>query len=132
MYYLPALAADSEKIMITGDVVNVRDLPGTSNTIITQVRKGETFTLENHQNDWYEIKLPSGKKGWVANWLAEKVTVNTPTGKNGVINANHLNVRSEGSLSGSIIGQLNKGDSVKVYEQKKNGAVYLTATAMHG
>lgn len=132
MYYLPALAADGEKIMITGDVVNVRKFPGTSNTIITQVRQGETFSVENHQDDWYEIKLSSGKKGWIANWLAEPVHSNNVSAKNAKITVDHLNVRSEGNLSGSIIGQLNKGDSVIVYEKRKIGAGSLMGMAMDG
>ncbi len=45
MYFSPISSANSEKIMITGDLVNVREQPGTAYSIVTQIHKGETYSL---------------------------------------------------------------------------------------
>lgn len=114
---IPIISADSALVKITGDVVNVREKPGTSYSIITQIKKGETYSLENEQNGWYEIRLPSGEKGWIANWLATNGSNVTASDK-GVVTANNLNVRSEPSLSGQVVGQLQKGQEVNIYERQ--------------
>ncbi|MBS4208994.1 N-acetylmuramoyl-L-alanine amidase [Bacillus sp. FJAT-50079] len=118
--YVPfALAANAEKVVITGDVVNVREFPGTSNNVITQVREGETYTLEKHEDGWYQIKLSSGKTGWIADWLADKEAVTTGSkaqATKGTVTVDRLNVRTSPGLSGDIVGQLHTGDSVEVLE----------------
>lgn len=114
--YTPITLAEAETIVITGDVVNVREQPGTTYPIITQIRAGETFQIEDSTNDWYQIKLDSGEKGWVANWLTEKQSVSTNK-KTGIINVDHLNIRSEPSLSGEVLGKLHTGDEVKIVDE---------------
>lgn len=120
MYYFPALAADANKVIITGDVVNVRQLPGTSYSVITQVRKGETYTIKTQENGWFEIKLPSGESGWIADWLAQKVITETDIKQKAVVTVDDLNVRSDASLSSSIIGKLHTGDLVHVLEETQD------------
>lgn len=120
MYYFPALAADANKITITGDIVNVRELPGTSYSVITQVRKDETYPLKNHKDGWYEIKLNSGESGWVADWLAQKTTSNSNAAQSAIVTVDDLNVRSAGNIDGSVIAKLNKGDLVHVIEEKQD------------
>ncbi len=120
MYYFPALAADANKVVITGDVVNVRELPGTSYSVITQVRKGETYTIKSQENGWFEIKLPSGESGWIADWLAQKVITEDDSNQKAVVTVDDLNVRTDASLSGSIIGKLHTGDLVHVMEEMQD------------
>ncbi|MBS4194792.1 N-acetylmuramoyl-L-alanine amidase [Lederbergia citri] len=115
--YSPIIKADSDTIVITGEIVNVREKPGTTYSIITQIRKGETYEIKNEKDGWYEIKLPSGKKGWVANWLAQEQ--NSPTNTNkGMVIADHLNIRSEPTLTGSVIGNLQMGDEVVILDHE--------------
>ncbi len=61
----------SDTAVVTGDVVNVRNGPGTSYEVITQVYKGNKFVIagSDQASDWYKIKLPSGGTGWIAGWL---------------------------------------------------------------
>lgn len=112
------ITADSITIEITGDVVNVREKPGTSYSIITQIRKGESYTVEKEQGDWYEIKLPSGQTGWIANWLAVKQTSSEM--QSGTVNVDSLNVRADANANSEIIGKLNSGEKVKMI-QESNG-----------
>lgn len=115
--YSPIIKADSDTIVITGEIVNVREKPGTTYSIITQIRKGETYEIKNEKDGWYEIKLPSGKKGWIANWLAQEQNSPTKTNK-GMVTADHLNIRSEPTLTGSVIGKLQMGDEVVILDHK--------------
>lgn len=109
------ITADSITIEITGDVVNVREQPGTSYSIVTQIKKGETYTVEKEHGDWYEIKLPSGKTGWIAKWLAVK---QTSTGiQSGIVNVDGLNVRADSTTNSDIVGKLNSGDKVKIIRE---------------
>ncbi|MBS4222542.1 N-acetylmuramoyl-L-alanine amidase [Lederbergia citrea] len=117
MRYSPVTQADSASVIITGDIVNVREQPGTSYSIITQIKKGETYPIESIKSGWYEIRLSSGKKGWIADWLAKKQAAKSEI-KTGIINVDLLNIRSEPSLSGVIIGKMHQGDPVKVLEEK--------------
>ncbi|MBS4199777.1 N-acetylmuramoyl-L-alanine amidase [Bacillus sp. FJAT-49732] len=112
--FSPSLA-DSDTIVITGDMVNVREKPGATYTIITQIRKGETYEVKNQKDGWYEIKLPSGKRGWIANWLAQEQKSPTTTNK-GMVTADHLNIRSEPNLSSSVLGNLQMGDEIIILD----------------
>ncbi|MBS4217044.1 N-acetylmuramoyl-L-alanine amidase [Bacillus sp. FJAT-49711] len=117
--FSPVIFAESDTIVVTEDIVNVREKPGTTYTIITQIRKGETYEIKNEKDGWYEIKLPSGKKGWVANWLAQEQK-STSNINAGMVTADHLNIRSEPNLSGSVIGNLQMGDDVVILDHKED------------
>lgn len=118
IHLTPATVADSLTVKVNGDVVNVRKGPATTYSVLTQIREGETYQVENKKDDWYEIILPSGKKGWVAEWLVTVQGGESSNGKKGTITVNSLNVRAEPSLNGTIHGKMNKGDQVVVISQK--------------
>lgn len=111
MYYSTITSANSEIIKITGDIVNVREQPGTTYSIVTQLHKGETYSLLESKDGWYKIKLASNQTGWVADWLAERQT-NSKTVM-ATVNTDTLNVRSEPNSASTKIGVLYKGDQVK-------------------
>jgi uncharacterized protein YgiM (DUF1202 family) len=55
---------------VTGDlVVNLRQSPNTSATVLRRLVASDTFTIVKVDNDWYQIQLPDGSTGWVAGWL---------------------------------------------------------------
>jgi len=72
--------------VVTGSVVNVRSGPGTSSGVIAQVSQGNSLQVTGQSGDWYEVKLPSGGKGWIAGWLVS-VGPGTPAdpGQGGVL-----------------------------------------------
>jgi len=46
--------------------LNVRNAPGSSGNIITQVHPGETYPYTATQSGWYQITLTNGQSGWVS------------------------------------------------------------------
>ncbi|WP_062104587.1 N-acetylmuramoyl-L-alanine amidase [Bacillus niameyensis] len=116
IYYSPNTSADSESVIVTGEIVNVREKPDTSYSIVTQVRKGETYPVVSVENGWYQIKLPSGQEGWVAGWLVDKQTITSSSTTSGTVSASSLNVRSEPSSTSSKVGTLEKGERVKILD----------------
>lgn len=48
---------------------NIRKSATTNSSVISRANAGETFTVLSVQNDWYEIQLKNGSKGFVAGWL---------------------------------------------------------------
>jgi N-acetylmuramoyl-L-alanine amidase len=50
-------------------VVNLRQSPNTSSTVVRKLVASDTFTIVKVDNDWYQVQLPDGSTGWVAGWL---------------------------------------------------------------
>ncbi len=48
---------------------NIRKSATTNSSVISRANAGETFTVLSVQNDWYEVQLKNGSKGFVAGWL---------------------------------------------------------------
>jgi N-acetylmuramoyl-L-alanine amidase len=48
---------------------NIRSGPSLNHKVIVRANSGETFSLVNIHNDWYEIKLSNGQSGFVAGWI---------------------------------------------------------------
>ncbi len=65
---------------------NIRKNPNTQSTILQRANKGETFKAIRFENDWYELQLPDGQTGYVANWVVsdqnEQVTQSTSSEEN--------------------------------------------------
>lgn len=52
--------------------LRVRSEPSLGGTEVAQVKPGETYTLLNEQDGWYEIKLSDTQTGWVNSTYASK------------------------------------------------------------
>lgn len=52
--------------------LRVRDEGSLSGAEIGRVTTGQTFPLLDEKDDWYEIQLPDGTKGWISSQFAEK------------------------------------------------------------
>jgi uncharacterized protein YraI len=65
-----AAAADFPSIS-TGQIVNVRNGPGTGYNVLGQITPGNTYrvTGKNSQGDWWQIEYAGGNQGWVINSL---------------------------------------------------------------
>ncbi len=48
---------------------NIRKSATTNSSVISRANAGEAFTVLSVKNDWYEIQLKNGSKGFVAGWL---------------------------------------------------------------
>ncbi|XJZ26335.1 SH3 domain-containing protein [Bacillota bacterium Lsc_1132] len=127
-FYSPANnnAAAAETVTIAADQVNVREGPSLSYPLITQLKKGEKYSIVKEKNDWTQLKLADGQTGWVANWLVSKAARSTSDNSQvskpnaAVSSTGNLRVRSGPGTTFQIIGYLNKGQSVSVLEKNEN------------
>lgn len=56
--------------VIAVDVANVRSGPSIDSSVMTQLKYGTQVPLLGQQADWYKVKLPDGREGWVAaGWI---------------------------------------------------------------
>ncbi len=113
-------------VTIAADSVNVREGPGLSYPLITQLKKGDKYAIVKESNDWTQIKLSNGQTGWVANWLIRKASGNQVTdgqgsiGNTAVSNTENLRVRSGPGTNFQIIGYLTKGQAVNVLDKNES------------
>ncbi|RBW70433.1 SH3 domain-containing protein [Bacillus taeanensis] len=109
---------------VSVNTLNVRSGPSLSDSIITQIKKGETYPVLKEQNDWINIKLSSNQNGWVAGWLVSKnqETAVKDSGLLGQASAkvNALNVRKGPALSYNVVTQINKGNTYPILSEKNN------------
>lgn len=57
------------RIIVKGEMANLRSGPGTNFDKLGQVVKGDTLTLLEVQKDWYKVKTADGKTAFVAAYL---------------------------------------------------------------
>lgn len=111
---------------VTGNYVNVRTEGSLSGSVITQLNQNEVVTVLGKQGGWYKVRLSDGREGWVfGEYLLIRSSNEASRGdvaniSVGVVTGNYVNVRSEGSLSGKVLAQLNKGTKVEVLD-RQNG-----------
>ncbi|MGI8383232.1 SH3 domain-containing protein [Robertmurraya sp. P23] len=60
---------ENSTVTILYNGTNIRKSATTNSSVISRANAGETFTVLSVQNDWYEIQLKNGSKGFVAGWL---------------------------------------------------------------
>jgi pilus assembly protein CpaB len=61
--------------VITVDVANVRSGPSISSSIIARLEYGTALPIVGSENDWYRVRLPDGREGYVAaGWIIEPRT----------------------------------------------------------
>ncbi|MDP4163920.1 MAG: SH3 domain-containing protein, partial [Bacillota bacterium] len=115
--------------LVNSNGLRVRKGPGTSFQIIASLNKGDKVRVVESNENWYKISASFGV-GWVSRQFLE-VKDNTygngstkinPANKNevkkGIVSADFLNVRSAPSRTGTIIGKLLKGATVKIYSSQ--------------
>lgn len=117
------LGENDEEIIVTSKVVNVREGAGLSYPIVKKLTKGEKHEIVSEKDDWYEIRIGTGKTGWVANWLVEKnVNSNQVERKSGqgTISANSVRIRSGPGTTFQVVSSLTKGTPIDIIEKNEN------------
>ena len=56
-------------VEVIGSRVNVRSGPGTGNAILGTVQAGDRLSLLGESGNWFQIRLPDGRQGWIYNKL---------------------------------------------------------------
>jgi hypothetical protein len=52
-------------VSVTAQKLNVRSGPGLSHSVIRQLHQGDVLVIHGYAPDWFYVKLPDGKFGWV-------------------------------------------------------------------
>jgi uncharacterized protein YgiM (DUF1202 family) len=119
------------------DVVNVRSGPGTDTDVLTSFGKGDAVTVTGETNGWYQVSV-NGATGYIRKDLLSTSQSGETTAQNTTQSAqasaepstaynygsastmyatDGVNVRSEGSTNGTVLGTLYPGQEVKVVSQ---------------
>ena len=53
-------------VRVTATTLNVRRQPSTTADVLQKVNKGERLTLLSVGNDWMQVQLANGSRGWVS------------------------------------------------------------------
>jgi len=108
--------------VVTADGLRIRKGPGTNYSILAHLNKNDRVSIIQTSGNWLEISF-QGMKGWVSREFVQTST-NTnspsPTQLSGKVTASLLNVRNQPSLQGSVIGMLNKNDTVAIHAEQNN------------
>ncbi|MCB9261959.1 MAG: SH3 domain-containing protein [Flavobacteriales bacterium] len=97
---------------VTADKLNGRSGPSTYFDVVKQFLKDEVLSIFQQEGDWYHV----GNNVWVHKNYVDLVE-NTPY-KNGIVTATQLNIRGGAGTNQPIVGSLNKGDEVKIFEER--------------
>ncbi len=69
----------SRYLVVKESIVNIRSGPGTDYSIVSKTRAGEQFPVLSQAGQWYQILLSGSSSGWIAGWLVEINTLDTPS-----------------------------------------------------
>jgi len=76
-------------VRVTASTLNVRRQPSTTADVLQKVSEGARLTLLSVGNDWMQVQLPNGSRGWVSSAFvtrddaAPKRTARTPKRRDG-------------------------------------------------
>ena len=119
---IPKLSlAASDDLIVTGEILNLREGPGLSYPILAKLKEGDTLSVIEKAGEWIHVKA-GNKEGWVASWLtaSKPDTEETKTPKLIISQVDHLNIRSEPSLSATVLAQLSSGDEAKFIKSQND------------
>lgn len=113
----PSFAVQPSKgqLKIKVNKANIRTGPSTGAFIITQMNNGVVLDITGYVKDWYQVRLKTGQIGFIYNSIVTKLSEQKPT--NGFTNTSGtvivteslVNIRSNPSLSASIVQRVSKG-----------------------
>lgn len=89
------------ELVVQADQLNVRSGPGTDHETLTQVSRGMRLPILDTSTDWYKVKLPGGKTGWVVAWYVKEDDQSSASGSdtNGTTDQKDEQISDKGSLS---------------------------------
>lgn len=113
--FSPAVFAE-QKFPFVGEIVvdkvNVRAGPNTNFEKMSLLQKGAQVVVIGKEFTWYKIKLPNDAPSFVSDQF-----VQTGNSDVGMITGNRVNIRSGAGGNFSVIGQLEKGTTVRILER---------------
>lgn len=119
--YEDVFANTDHDLVVSAEILHLREGPGLSYSIVTTLKKNERLTYIESEGDWYHVQVED-LEGWVASWLTSPIKTEQQhnSQKTAISQVDQLNVRSEPSLSSSVLTQIHTGQEVKVLESKNS------------
>ncbi len=108
---------------ITASSIAVYSKPSFQGEKVTDVQKDNDYKIIKEKNNWFQIKLPNEKKGWVPKWYTRsqlKETVDSSTDMQVTALFDDVPLRKSTSPYSEIIKTASKGDEFTVTAIKKN------------
>lgn len=110
---------------ITATTLNVRKTSSLNGEIIGKVSKGETYAILAEENNWVQIKLTSGKTGWIASWFMARNETTEPsnnkeTSTKVTVLYDGTNIRASATTSSNVISRVNSGETLEASSLKDN------------
>lgn len=107
--------------VVLGDSVNLRAGPGVAYDIVGQIQGGSRVAILGEAFGWLLVRPETELKLYVSRDLVE------PKGDGvAVVVRDRVNVRSRPALDGTVLGQVNRGDLVRIIDA---GADFVTVAA---
>lgn len=106
-------AQDLYKVTSTSGL-NVRSEPNTNSTILGRLANGQLIEVDTFVGNWAEFQY-NDKTAYVYSKYISKVVGEQEPETYRVINASHLNVRSQPTTQSTVVGSLAQGDKVEVF-----------------
>ncbi len=100
----PDSTADGKTGTVTGNVVNLRALPGTNYELVAKLKFGDKVKVVGEKSDWFHVEVPAGAAAWVSSKFLDK---------DGKVIPAQLRVRSGPTANHSDYHMLKRGDLVK-------------------
>ena len=120
-----ASKAAGDDLVVTAEVLNLREGPGLSYPILLKLQEGDTVSTIEHAGDWIHVKA-GNTEGWIAGWMTRANTGTESKQEQKVIisQVDHLNVRAEPSLSSTVLTQLSSGNEA-TYIKSQNDWIQI-------
>lgn len=100
--------------IVTADLLNVRSFPGSQGKVIQQLEKNAVVDITDQVRSWYQIKYKNLSAYASANHISK---TQKSTNLIARVTASRLNVRTEPSSSGELLGQVLQDDTLNVLEE---------------
>ena len=98
-------------VRISDGLLNVRSSESTSSAVISSLKKNTYVTLVSIDGNWWRVEYADGKYGYChKSYITEMASLPAEVS----INSGYLNVRSNASVSSSVVGKLYKDETVLV------------------
>jgi len=94
---------------ITGTDVNVRAGPSRNFASLGQLRKGEEVVVVGHSYGWDEIRMPVNTLSFISERYVRVLIQDV-----GEVTADKVNIRAQADMKSAVIGQLGRGQLVRV------------------
>ena len=113
--YQSHATAAGDGVRISVKSLNIRSGPGLSYSVSGSLKQSDVVSIVERSGDWIKIKYGS-TEGWIASWHTEPVKETKKSTNKIVSQVDRLNIRSQPSLSSSVLSQLSAGEEATIVQ----------------